>query len=265
MKPVGVMTRGTTSLRRLRRVDRWLVDTHPALLRTPGLLAVDLGFGSVPVTTVELHARLRAVTATATVIGLEIDVARAAAAQAWATDGLTFGVGGFELAGHRPHLVRAFNVLRQYDESAVTEAWQRMCAGLADGGVVVEGTCDERGRLGAWVSLDRAGPDSLTLALDPGDAPSAVAARLPKALIHRNIAGEPVHRLLTDLDRAWRRAAPIGVFSARQRTAAAIAALPGLGWPLLDGPARWRRAELTVPWSVVAPGANETGFPRRPR
>ena len=265
MKPVGVATRGTTSLRRLRRVDRWLLGTHPGLLQTPGLVVVDLGFGAVPVTTAELHARLRRVNATTTVVGLEIDPARVAAAQAWAAGGLAFAAGGFELAGHRPHVVRAFNVLRQYDEAAVADAWRRMGERLAAGGIVVEGTCDELGRLGAWVTLGSDAPLSLTLALDPNDAPSAVAARLPKALIHRNVPGQPVHRLLADLDAAWRRAAPVGVFSARQRTAAAIAGLRDLGWPLLDGPSRWRRAELTLPWSAVAPGANRTSSAPSPR
>ena len=253
MKTVGVVTRGTTSVRRLRRVERWLLGTYPALLRRPDLLAVDLGYGAVPVTTTSLHARLREVNPTATVVGLEIDPARVQAAAAWASPGLRFERGGFELAGLRPHVVRAFNVLRQYDESDVSAAWSLMARALAPGGVVVEGTCDESGRLGAWVALDGAGPRSLTLALDPRLPPSAVAARLPKALIHHNQEGEAIHRLLTDLDAQWRRLAGLGVFSPRQRVAAAVRALGGLGWSLLDGPSRWRRAELTVPWDAVAP------------
>ncbi len=39
--------------------------------------------------------------------------------------GLDFRRGGFELAGLRPVLVRAMNVLRQYDESEVDGAWRR--------------------------------------------------------------------------------------------------------------------------------------------
>jgi hypothetical protein len=265
VRHVGTVTRGTTSLRRLRRVDRWLLDAHPGLVRARGLLAVDVGFGTVPVTTAELHARLRRINPTVTVVGVEIDPERVASAAAWSRDGLRFERGGFELAGHRPQLVRAFNVLRQYDEDAVAGAWRQMSDALGDGGVVVEGTCDELGRLGAWVTLDRAGPRSLTLALDPGAAPSAVAARLPKALIHRNVAGEAVNRLLADLDGGWRRAAPLGVFSARQRVATAIAELGKLGWPVLDGPARWRRAEVTVAWSAVSPSTNHDGAGGRSR
>jgi hypothetical protein len=253
MRPVGAVTRGTTSLRRLRRPERWLFDTHPGLVRTPHLVAVDLGFGAVPVTTASLHARLMAVNPTASVVGLEIDPARVASAAAWTAPQLRFECGGFELAGLRPHLVRAFNVLRQYDEDDVAGAWSLMTAQLRPGGLVIEGTCDESGRLGAWVTLDAAGPRALTLVLDARSAPSTVAARLPKALIHRNVEGERVHRLLTDLDDQWTRAAPVSVFSAHQRISAAVRGLAALGWPVLDGPSRWRRGELTVPWTAVAP------------
>ena len=65
-------------------------------------------------------------------------------------DGVEFGVGGFELAGLHPILVRAFNVLRQYPEDAVADAWDTMRAGLAPGGLILDGTCDEQGRLASF-------------------------------------------------------------------------------------------------------------------
>ena len=251
MTPVGTVTRGTTARRRLRRPDRWLLDRHPGLLRTPGLVVVDLGFGAVPVTTASLHALVRAVNPSGRVIGLEIDPARVSAASPWAAPGLSFERGGFELAGHRPHVVRAFNVLRQYAPGDVEPAWTRMCAALAPGGIVVEGTCDETGRLGAWVTLDAAGPRTLTLALDPLVPPGSVAARLPKALMSRNVPGERVHQLLIDLDEQWRRCSPIGVFSPQQRLVAAVRGIAACGWQVVDGPARWRRGELTLAWAAV--------------
>lgn len=255
MRPVGVVTRGTTGARRLRRVDRWLLASQPRLAATPGLLVVDLGFGDRPVTTVELAARLRAVNPTARVIGLDVDPARVAAAHGPTGAGVEFAVGGFELAGLRPHVVRALNVLRQYDETAVPGAWREMTRRLAPGGIAVEGTCDEAGDLGAWVLLDAEGPRSLTLAVDLGRAPSDVAARLPKALIHRNVSGEPVHDLLTQLDAAWARSSALSAFGPRQRFAAAVAAVRRGGWPVLDGPSRWRRGEMTVSWSAIRPSA----------
>jgi hypothetical protein len=256
-RALGLPTRGTTAPNRLRRVDRWLTAALGPQLTAGNALVVDLGFGASPVTTVELSRRLRGVNPRIRVVGLEIDPERVAAAErAAAPPQLTFAVGGFELAGLRPTVVRALNVLRQYDESAVAPAWERMCL---TGAAVVEGTCDELGRLGAWVALSGSGPQSLTLALDPASPPAEVAARLPKALIHRNVAGEGVHRLLAELDSAWRRAAPLGPLGPRHRLAVAVERLRRDGWPLLDGARRWRRGELTVAWRAVAPAPRAGG------
>ena len=260
MKPVGAPTRGTTNPNRLRRVDNWLAVRCAALLRSAAdPLVVDLGFGASPVTTVELRARLARVRPDVRVVGLEISPDRVAASLgAAALPGLDFRLGGFELAGLRPVLVRAMNVLRQYDESAVDGAWASLVAGLAPGGALVEGTSDELGRVCSWVLLDADGPRSLTLAanLSTLDSPATFAERLPKALIHRNVAGEGVHDLLTALDRAWRAASPYAMFGARQRWRRTVAAVRGAGWPVLDHPARWRHGEITVPWSAVRPGGS---------
>src|SRR5439155_612898 len=88
--PVGAVTRGTTAPRRLRRVDRWLVATHPRLVATPNLLVVDLGFGARPFTTLELAARLRRINPGAHVVGLEIDPERVAAAAPYTRAGMEF-------------------------------------------------------------------------------------------------------------------------------------------------------------------------------
>ncbi|WP_213453839.1 class I SAM-dependent methyltransferase [Rhizomonospora bruguierae] len=254
-----MVTRGTTHPNRLRRVDRWLVATCAGRLRAAAdPLVVDLGFGATPVTAVELRARLAAVRPDVRVVGLEIDPERVAAAEPAADPpALTFARGGFELAGLRPVLVRAFNVLRQYDEPAVPDAWAAMTGGLAPGGAVVEGTCDEVGRLACWVLLDAAGPRTLTLAarLSTLDSPAELAERLPKSLIHRNVPGEPVHALIRALDGAWRDAVPYAAFGPRQRWQRAVAALRDAGWPVVDGPRRWRLGEVTVPYPGTAAGA----------
>jgi hypothetical protein len=247
-------TRGTTAARRLRRVDRWLQAHHADLLRTRDLLIVDLGFGASPVTTLELAQRIRRRNPDVRVTGLEIDPDRVRAAEPLARDGVSFALGGFELAGLRPHVVRAFNVLRQYDEVAVADVWRRLTGCLQPDGIVVEGTCDETGRLGAWVTLGSDGPQTLTLAVDLRDVPSAVAARLPKVLIHRNVPGEGIAEFLTDLDAGWAAHARLSGFGARQRFATTVAELRRAGWPVLDSPARWRRGEVTVRWDAVRPG-----------
>jgi hypothetical protein len=253
LKPLGSITRGTTNPNRLRRVDTWIAATLGAQLRRePDPLVVDLGYGASPVTAIELHARLGV-----PVVGLEIDPARVAAARPYAAAGLDFRLGGFELAGLRPTLVRAFNDLRQYDEADVPAAWAAM---TATGALLVEGTCDELGRLAAWALVSPAGPRTLTLAarLATLDEPGTLAERLPKALIHHNVPGERVHAFLAALDAGWRAAAPLSVFGPRQRWRRAVESARESGWPILDRPSRWRLGEVTVAWAAVSP-AGEAG------
>ncbi|MBM9508493.1 class I SAM-dependent methyltransferase [Actinacidiphila acididurans] len=260
-RTIGTVTRGTTNPNRLRRMDRWIAATFAAQLRrTSDPIAVDLGYGAAPWTAVELLGRLRTVRPDLTVTGIEIDPARVAAAQPYARDGLTFAHGGFEVplpGGRRPVLIRAANVLRQYDEAEVAAVWERLRARLAPGGLLVEGTCDEIGRRHVWVALGPEGPRTVTFATRLGSLtrPSDLAERLPKALIHRNVQGEPVHAFLTAFDRAWATAAPLSTLGARQRWAAAVRSLRADGWPVTDGPSRWRQGEVTLAWSAVAPHA----------
>ena len=229
-----------------------------ALLSAAHPVVVDLGYGRIPVTTLELAARLRTVSSQVRVVGLEIDPERVSQARSEAaatTDGVEFRLGGFELAGLHPVLVRAFNVLRQYPEDAVPEAWQTMQSRLAPAGVIVDGTCDELGRLGCWVLLDRDGPVSLTLACDPRHIgqPSDLAERLPKVLIHHNIPGQPIHALLTAADRAWAAAAGQSVFGPRARWRAMVTAMAESGIPIAAPRGSRRDGVLTVPWVAVAP------------
>ncbi len=256
-RALGLPTRGTTNANRLRRVDRWLLATQvPRLRDSARPLVVDLGYGSSAVTTLELVERLGPEVNGLEVVGLEIDPARVAAVEADRDPPrVDFRVGGFELAGLKPVLVRAFNVLRQYDEQSAARAWETMCAALGPGGVLVEGTCDEWGRRAAWIALDADGPLTLTLATRVADisTPSDLAERLPKALIHHNVPGQPVHQFLRAFDAAWAAAAGLSAFGPRQRWVAAVEALAAQGWPVVGSARRWRHGEVTVRWSAVAP------------
>ena len=257
-RALGLPTRGTTNANRLRRVDRWLLATQVPRLRDAARpLVVDLGYGASAVTTLELVDRLGSAVPGLEVVGLEIDPERVEAVAADRDPPrVDFRLGGFELVGLRPVLVRAFNVLRQYDEESAARAWDTMRSGLAPGGLVVEGTCDEWGRRSAWVALDADGPLTLTLSVRVSDIdrPSDLAERLPKALIHHNVPGQPVHAFLQAFDRAWASAAGMSTFGPRQRWAAAVEALAEQGWPLVGSSRRWRHGEVTVRWSAVAPG-----------
>jgi hypothetical protein len=259
-RPVGVVTRGTTNPNRLRRVDRWLADVQGWRLRPSerAPIVVDLGYGASPITALELHDRLARIRSDVEVVGIDIDPARVEAARPLTRPGLRFQIGGFEVPlpdEQRPIMVRAFNVLRQYDEGEVPAAWALMRSRLAPEGLLVDGTCDEIGRLSSWVAVDAGGPVSLTASvrLRGLDHPSEVAERLPKALIHRNVPGEPIHAYLVALDAAWQRAAPHASYGVRQRWLAMCAAVRDDGWPVLDGPRRWRLGELSVAWSGVMP------------
>jgi hypothetical protein len=269
-RALGLPTRGTTNPNRLRRVDRWMAGTPrvaDVLRAAADPLVVDLGYGASPVTTVEMAQRLRAVRPDVRVLGLELDAERVAAGEAVADPPrLEFRRGGFELAGRRPVLLRAFNVLRQYTEEQAVEAWSTMTARLAPGGLLVEGTCDEIGRRNCWVTLSADGPLTFTLACLPADleTPGDLAERLPKTLIHRNVPGERVHALLSELDACWAAAAPFAPFGPRARWVEAVAALRERGWPVLDGRRRWRAGELTLPWESVAPGKAPASAPGTP-
>lgn len=267
--PVGQITRGTTGTNRLRRVDRWIAR-HPALRRAADPLVVDLGYGASGVTALELYTRLVRTRPDVEVLGLEIDPARVARARdqlelvraggtSFAPDArVSFSRGGFEVpvaGGRRPAVVRAFNVLRQYDAHEVPAAWATMAARLAPDGLLVEGTCDEIGRIATWAAIGGdAVPRTFTVSLRLAGLqhPSVAAERLPKALIHRNVPGERVHAFLAALDTEWERAASVAPFGPVHRWRTALSALEDGGWPVLER-SRWRLGEVSVPWDAVAP------------
>jgi hypothetical protein len=270
--PVGNITRGTTNANRLRRVDRW-IQTWPALRTTSDPLVIDLGYGAAAATPVELATRLRKKRPEVELLGLEIDPERVRIAKdelsRWEKEqlitadhaaGITFARGGFEVPvphNRKPVIIRAFNVLRQYDESEVHTAWEMMVARLQPGGVLVEGTCDEIGRISSWVAITHAGPQTLSIALklDTLEVPSIVAERLPKALIHHNVPGERIHEFLTALDRQWLTHAPLSSFGATQRWIATAHGMKEAGWPIIGNKSRWRLGEITVAYHAVSPQA----------
>lgn len=258
-KPTGVVTRGTTNPNRLRRVDRYIASLP--VLRSGSPIVVDLGFGASPITAVELLERLLKINKRVQVVGVEIERERVERGLAIAAKNLHFIHGGFEtplpstIGAERATIIRAFNVLRQYDETEVLAAWKLMQSRLDDNGLLIEGTCDEIGRLSCWVTLDAEQPISLTISLRLRglDLPSKVAERLPKVLIHRNVEGEKIHDYLQAMDAAWVKHAPLAVFGASQRWIAVCKDLRAAGWPLVGDPKRWRLGEISVDWSAVAP------------
>lgn len=265
------ITRGKTAPNRLRRVDAFLATYEPALLRRrdgayAGACVVDLGYGAEPVTTLEMAARLRRVSADLPVVGVEIDPERVARAQPCADALTSFVLGGFDLPVRPVRLVRAFNVLRQYEEAEAGPALARLAAGVLPGGLVVDGTSDPYGRVWTAGLLrrdegGRAGGTATVTTLEAlvlgtnfrgGLDPDAFQTRLPKCFIHRVVPGDPVGAFVDDWKASCRDTRASEVWGPRAWFTAAAGALTARGWAVMR-PDSWPRRG----WLVV----REPGLP----
>jgi len=283
-KPQGQATRGKTTRNRLRRVDNFILRYDPALLHsTSGDLAgaffVDLGYGAEPFTTLESAARFRRLNPTLPVLGVEIDPERVATAQPYADAQTCFRLGGFNLPlavgadGGREgvRLIRAFNVLRQYEEAEVTTAYALLLRALLSGGLLIEGTSDPFGRYwvahllrrttlaqasstqtGCMIERDRTQltpfvnlPDgwhaeALVFSINPRAALdlTELQAVLPKNLIHRMQPGEPIYDFFDRWRQALRETAAWQVWGTRQWFAASARRLAEAGY-VIELHRRW--------------------------
>jgi len=154
-KPEGLPTRGKTTSNRLRRVDNFILLYEPSLLtRTDGLFAdsmfVDLGYGFDARTTLESASRFRRFNSELKILGVEIDKERVAASLPFADEKTYFRLGGFNLplkGDEHVRLIRAFNVLRQYDEKDFVSAYERLAEYVLPGGLMMEGTSNPFGSI----------------------------------------------------------------------------------------------------------------------
>ena len=212
---------------------------------------LDLGFGREPITTAEMAERFWEHDRSIPVIGVELDAERVAAAASYARPGLRFLRGGFNVALPAPaRLIRAMNVLRQYDAAAVPMAWEQMATSLRPGGLLVEGTCSPTGDIMA-VNLLRNRPAGLhlegllfSLRLRAGSDPDHFPPVLPKQLIHRMSPGEPIHAFFADWRRAAQATRPLQTWGACQHFVAAGQQL-AQAWPgVVTTPRLLRRGYL---------------------
>ena len=260
---MGQPTRGKTASNRLRRVDNFILLYEPSLLtRTDGLFAdsffIDLGYGFDPRTTLESAARFRRVNPNLPILGVEIDKERVDAALPYEDEITHFRLGGFNLplhAGESVRLIRAFNVLRQYEEKDFAPAYERLADYVLPGGLMIEGTSNPFGSI--WVAnLARKTLESRSLLLDDRQLAVGVQSKwkfealvfstnfsmgfditdfqavLPKNYIHHVTEGEPIHNFFE----AWKRSAAetssAKVFGTKQWFIAAAESLAAKGYKI---------------------------------
>src|ERR1044071_54646 len=246
-KPEGQPTRGKTAANRLRRSDNFILLYEPSLLtRTDSLFAeslfVDLGYGFDARTTLESATRFRKVNPHLKILGVEIDKERVEAALPYADEKTLFRLGGFNLplrAGEHVRLIRAFNVLRQYEEKDFAPAYERLAPYVLPGGLMIEGTSTPYGQIwtanlarkmesGEWRMEALVFSTNFRLGFEVEEFQTV----LPKNLIHHIVNGEPIY----DFFEAWKASAAetsaLKTFGARQWFVHAAEALTKRGYKI---------------------------------
>jgi hypothetical protein len=208
----GKITRGKTALNRLRQVDTYITLEWSRVLAGGSPLVVDVGYGAQAWTALEMFERWHRLNPKLRLLGVEIDPARVAAAQPHIQAAvIDFRLGGFNLVDllgdERARIIRAYNVLRQYDEAAVDDALRDMAAALEPGGLLIEGTSNPVGRVVAFDIYQNDGGMLAHRELVFGTnfrepvEPVIFQAILPKRLIHH--AYDPLPSAFFE---AWRQA-----------------------------------------------------------
>ena len=267
-KPIGNPTRGKTATNRLRRVDNFILLYEPALLtRTDGLfqhsMFIDLGYGFDARTTLESAERFRRINPSLPILGVEIDKERVEAALPFADSITHFRHGGFNLplqSGERVRLIRAFNVLRQYEEKDFAPAYERLAEYVLPGGLMIEGTSNPFGSI--WVA-------NLVRKMESGWKFEALVfstnfhmgfditdfqAVLPKNHIHHVVPGETIY----DFFEAWKRSAAetahAKVFGWKQWFITSAESLAAKGFKI-DVHKKW----LAKGWLILKNGTSAEG------
>lgn len=254
-KPQGIITRGKTARNRLRQVDNFMLLYEPGLIAHPDpALFVDLGYGAEAVTTLESARRFRALNPRLPILGVEIEPERVAAGLPFADQQTFFRLGGFNLPlepGESVRAIRAFNVLRQYEQADVQPAWEQLARYVQPGGILVEGTSNPTGAIWAANLLRREDSGwhqealvfftNFRLGFDPAEFQTI----LPKNYIHRVVPGEPIFEFFN----AWKAAAaetsPLQTWGLRQWYVAAADALARRGYRI-----NLRRKWLSRGWMI---------------
>jgi len=197
------------------------------------------------------------------VLGVEIDPARVEAALPHADPpAIDFRLGGFNLSEicgvESIRLIRCYNVLRQYEESAVEPALQEMAKALEPGGLLIEGTANPSGRLVVFDVYRKVDQDlrhetlvfgtNFRAALDPAD----FQANLPKRLIHHMRDPLPADFFTAWRD-SWQLARGMGRSGLGQWIGAAELLRSRYGYPIDPRLRLIRRGFLTLHHDLASP------------
>ena len=142
-------------------------------------------------------------------------------------------------AGESVRLIRAFNVLRQYEEMDFAPAYERLAEHVLPGGLMIEGTSTPFGQL--WVAnlarmtVERKWKmEALVFSTNfrMGFEITDFQAVLPKNHIHHVVAGEPIFEFM----QAWKRSAaetsPAKAFGLKQWFSASVESLAAKGYKI---------------------------------
>ena len=252
----GVVTRGTTNPNRLRRVDNWIVATCGDLLRGGGRPA-----GGRPRLRRHPGHRRRAARPAGR---------RGPRRRTGGRAGDRPGTRRRRAAGRRPARadvrpgrLRAGRAAARCWSARSTccasttrarspDAWRTMTAALAPGGLLVEGTCDELGRLASWAAARRRRPAArspwppeLSTLDSPAELGRAAAQGADPPQRARRAGPRPAPRAGRRLARR-RRVRPVRpppTLAARGHAVARPAGRSSTAPPLAPG-------ELTLPWPI---------------
>ena len=260
-RPQGQMTRGKTARNRLRRSDIFMLLTEGSLIRMQDQAGtrsfyVDLGYGFEPFTTLESAERLRVQNPALPVLGVEIDPERVKAGLPFEDEQTFFRLGGFNLPlqqGESARLIRAFNVLRQYEESEWEAPVRQLGEQLIPGGMLLEGTSNPYGSVWTANVIRRS-------ALPPygvyregylfstnfhmGFEPDLFQPVLTKNYIHRMVPGERIYEFMERWKMACRNRSPMRSFGLRSLFCAAAEELRDAGYLIDLRPQLLRRGFL---------------------
>ncbi len=231
-KPQGQMTWGKTARNRLRRTDIFMLLTEGPLIRKrdePGSTSfyVDLGYGFEPFTTLESAERFRVQNPDLPVLGVEIDPERVKTGLPYEDEKTFFRLGGFNLPLHQGEsvrLIRAFNVLRQYEESEWEAPVRQLGTQLIPGGMLLEGTSNPFGSVWTANVIRRSALPPYPVCREGflfstnfhmGFEPDIFQPVLTKNYIHRMIPGEPIYEFMETWKTACRNQSPMRSYGLR--------------------------------------------------